>query len=133
MCNSDLTRQGSSTAHTAPENRIPILATRTMLDAYPHIAGVPSIVRPASLSEMDATGLLRGAKINAENPAVDFSDLRYLASAGKESCVGPSAFCEDVRAMLQHGWKRTRTQWDRHLEGLWKKNEITIGRALKDL
>ncbi|KAG9040834.1 hypothetical protein FS837_013044 [Tulasnella sp. UAMH 9824] len=51
-----LTRQGTSTVHTALENRISILATRAMLDAYPHIAGVPSIVRPASLSEMEAIG-----------------------------------------------------------------------------
>ncbi|KAG8899208.1 hypothetical protein FRC00_001759 [Tulasnella sp. 408] len=128
-----LTRQASSTIHTALENRIPILVTRAILEAYPHVPGVPSIVRPASLSEMEAIGLLRGANINAENPSIYFKDLGYLATSGKHNCVGPAEFCEDVRAMLQQGWKRTQTQWNQHLESVWKRNEITIGRILRDI
>ncbi|KAG8943817.1 hypothetical protein FRC04_002511 [Tulasnella sp. 424] len=128
-----LTQQASSTVHTALENRIPILATRTMLEAYPHIAGIASIFRPASLSEMEAIGLLRGAKINSENPDVDFSEVGSPASTGSQKCVGPLEFCQDVRAMLEHGWRRNRTEWDRHLQDVWKKNERLIGEILRDL
>lgn len=100
---SDLARQASSIIHTVLENRIPILATRTMLEAYPHVNSVPSIVRPASLSEMEAIGLVQGARINAENLSINFSDLGYIESSEKQNCVGPVEVCEDVRAMLQHG------------------------------
>lgn len=60
-----------------------------MLEAYPHIAGIASILRPASLSEMEAIGLLRGAKINSESPDVDFSEVGSPASPGSQSRVGP--------------------------------------------
>ncbi|KIO19614.1 hypothetical protein M407DRAFT_11307 [Tulasnella calospora MUT 4182] len=90
---------------------IPGFSTEGLLEAYPHIAGVASIVRSASLSEMEAIGLLRGARINSETPGVNFSEIVSQASGGKEDCVGPSGFCQDVRVMLRHGWKKTRITW----------------------
>ncbi|KIO19615.1 hypothetical protein M407DRAFT_11308 [Tulasnella calospora MUT 4182] len=128
-----LTLQASSTVHTALENRVPILATRAIVEAYPHIAGVASIVRPASLSEMEAIGLLRGARINSETPDVNFSEIVSQASGGKKDCVGPLGFCQDVRAMLRQRWKRTQAEWDRHLEGIWKKNDILLRMILNDM
>lgn len=129
----DLIQQASSTIHTALENRVPVLATRAMVKSYPHIAGISSILRPASLSDMEAIGLLRGARINSENPDIDFSEIGTHASKESSNCVGPLEFCQDVQAMLQHGWRRSHTEWDRHLQDLWKKNEMSVGKVLRDM
>ncbi|KIO26405.1 hypothetical protein M407DRAFT_243758 [Tulasnella calospora MUT 4182] len=128
-----LTLQASSTIHTALENHVPILATRAMWEAYPHIRGMPSVLRPASLSEMEAIGLLRGARISSESPGVNFGLLRSHNPKGSENCIGPSEFCDDVQGMLRRGWKRTPEEWDTYLEGIWEKNERSIEHILRDM
>ncbi|KAG9049915.1 hypothetical protein FS837_008677, partial [Tulasnella sp. UAMH 9824] len=128
-----LTLQASSTMHTALENHVPILATRAMWEAYPHIRGMPSILRPASLSEMEAIGLLRGARISSESPDVNFDSLGSHLPKGTENCAGPTEFCDDVQAMLRRGWKRTPVEWSTYLEDIWKKNEISMENILRDM
>ncbi|KAG8893328.1 Translation elongation factor 1 beta, partial [Tulasnella sp. 417] len=124
-----LTLQASSTMHTALENHVSILATRAMWEAYPHIRGMPSILRPASLTEMEAIGLLRGARISSERPDVNFGLLNSHELEEPGSCMGPSEFCDDVRDMLRRGWKRTPEEWYQHLEDLKVLNDHLLTRS----
>ncbi|KAG8901339.1 hypothetical protein FRC00_007752 [Tulasnella sp. 408] len=121
-----LTRQASSTVHTAVMNNVPLLATRAILESYPYLTSEGTILRPFAFSEMEAIGLFRGAKVTAQ--AAGIAGLTDL-SAPEVS----SQLADDVKRMLSQGWKRSDSGFDTLKQNIWKKNEDFVGRLLRDL
>ncbi|KAG8929800.1 hypothetical protein FRC01_003756 [Tulasnella sp. 417] len=131
-----LFHQASSTVHTAVMNRVPLLVTRPMLKAYPFLTAEGTILRPMALSEMEAIGLFRGAKVTAEvtgrevpegavKPPFRFNDL--------SAAEMPPKLAGDVKMMLDRGWKRSDEGFERLTREIWEKNENFVGRLLRDL
>ncbi|KAG8938538.1 hypothetical protein FRC04_008349 [Tulasnella sp. 424] len=133
-----LTRQASSTVHTAVMNHVPLLATRAIFEAYPYLTSEGTILRPFALSEMEAIGLLRGAKVTAQRAEVSNgrskSSISFDDLASTSASPGiPPKLAEDVKRMLSQGWKRSDEGFDRLKHEIWEKNENFVGRLLRDL
>ncbi|KAG9041006.1 hypothetical protein FS837_012849 [Tulasnella sp. UAMH 9824] len=124
-----LTRQASSTVHTAVMNNVPLLVTRAILESYPYLTSEGTILRPFALSEMEAIGLFRGAKVTAQaagsDGPLDLADLSAPAAS--------THLADDVKRMLSQGWKRSDSGFDKLKQQIWKTNEDFVGRLLRDL
>lgn len=93
------------------------------------------IIRPPAISEMEAIGLLRGAKVTQQvaelpqeksQPPDFFNDL-------SEALEGSPELIEDVKRMLSQGWRRNDESFTELQREIQRQNENVVGRILQGL
>ncbi|EJC97990.1 uncharacterized protein FOMMEDRAFT_162331 [Fomitiporia mediterranea MF3/22] len=116
--------QASSTVAMAVQCNVPILASRRMRNAYGYIDDDRvTIVRPQALREVHALGALRGVKwkLSQSNAVVSTQTDGY------------KKYEDDVQEMIEGGWRRSSSGFERFKEELWEKNREAVWRVLNDL
>lgn len=117
-------------------NHVPLLLTRDMLEVYPYLTSEGTILRPFVLSEMEAIGFFRGAKVTVQVAVTEFSEsdstpsLRFSNLSATE--MSPK-LVEDMKSMLNKGWKRSDEGFERLTRDIREKNENFVGRLLREL
>ncbi|KAG9030696.1 hypothetical protein FS837_003211 [Tulasnella sp. UAMH 9824] len=128
------TRQAASAVHTAIMTHVSLLTTRALLECCPYLNSESMIIRPPAISEMEAIGLLRGAKVTAQGaelseeksqPPVRFNDL-------SEAIDGPPELIEDVKRMVSQGWRRGDENLTALQREIRRQNENVVSRILQD-
>ncbi|KAG9040459.1 hypothetical protein FS837_000599 [Tulasnella sp. UAMH 9824] len=127
-------RQASSIVHQAVMNHVPLLTTQTALECCPHLTSESMILRPSGVSEMDAIGLFRGARVSAEvaEPPTGKSHPPHPSNESSQGLDASPELVEDVKRMLSQGWKRSDESFARFKREIWEQNERVVDRLLKD-
>lgn len=94
----------SSTAHTAVQCNVPLLATNRIMRHYRYLDETVTIVRPQAISDIQALRALR----TGERPK--------MATTNSE-------LVKDMDRMLGAGWRRSTAAFDAFKQQLWDKNE----------
>ncbi|KAG8896986.1 hypothetical protein FRC01_011522 [Tulasnella sp. 417] len=114
-------------------NNVPLLATRAILEAYPYLTSEATILRPFAISEMEAIGLFRGAKVTAQAVGASSGRSKPLNLDDLSASDASLKLAADVKRMLSQGWKRSDQGFEKLKQEVWKKNENFVGRLLRDL
>ncbi|KIO16683.1 hypothetical protein M407DRAFT_33668 [Tulasnella calospora MUT 4182] len=109
-------RQASSAVYSAAMSHIPLLTTQDLLKCYPHLTSEGVILRPSTISEMEAIGLFRGAKVNGAQITEVSKEGRQSPIRFNDHSVGldvSSELAEDspsavVFTSLKHHWQVVR-------------------------
>ncbi|KAG9024208.1 hypothetical protein FS837_005446, partial [Tulasnella sp. UAMH 9824] len=106
-------------------NHVPLLTTQPILECCPHLTSESVILHPSYVSEMDAIGFFRGAKVTAKVTEIPTRKNHPLHDSNKLSSepeASPEAVEGDVKRMLSHGWKRSDESFKALKREIWEQN-----------